>query len=414
MAVLRGRPWEVDALENLHATRSGGSYSHTRAIEGGQAGEWHSFCPICGGGLTVAVGPDGTATLACRNDERPCDPEAVRAQVIRGYVEAPTHTDVTSIRSGRAAIDGATFVLDAPAEVPRVWGDLWASGESFFIVGPQGVGKTTLAQQVALARVGIGPEEVLGMKVEPSPKRVLYLALDRPRQVARSFRRMVAETDREALRDWLVIWPGPLPFDVAAEPERLADFAAGFDADTVVIDSLKDAALELSRDEVGSRVNLAQQHLLAAGIELIVIHHQRKGGPENKKPRSLPDVYGSTWLTAGAGSVVLLWGEPGDPIVELTHLKQPAGEVGPLKVIHDHDAGRSHLHESVDLAEAIDQSRDGLTAMDAARHLFGASDPTDNQREKARRRLDGLVSNGRAKKVGGERGMSASYLTVTR
>ncbi len=33
---------------------------------------------------------------------------------------------------------------------------------------------------------------------------------------------------------------------------------------------------------------------------------------------------GSTWLTSGLGSVIVLDGEPGDPTVELRHLKQPA------------------------------------------------------------------------------------------
>jgi hypothetical protein len=41
------------------------------------------------------------------------------------------------------------------------------------------------------------------------------------------------------------------------------------------------------------------------------------------------DVYGSTWLTAGTGSVILLHGEPGDPIVSMHHLKKPVAEGGP-------------------------------------------------------------------------------------
>ena len=63
--------------------------------------------------------------------------------------------------------------------------------------------------------------------------------------------------------------------------------------------------------------------LVASEIEVVVSHHQRKATGYNKKPTTLADVYGSTWLTAGAGSVVLLWGEAGDPIVELTHLGSP-------------------------------------------------------------------------------------------
>jgi hypothetical protein len=34
--------------------------------------------------------------------------------------------------------------------------------------------------------------------------------------------------------------------------------------------------------------------------------------------------------------MILLNGQPGDPIVSLHHIKQPAAEVGPFKVLHEH------------------------------------------------------------------------------
>ena len=91
-------------------------------------------------------------------------------------------------------------------------------------------------------------------------------------------------------------------------------------------------AAPLSNDDVGSAVNRAIAGVIAQEIEFAGNHHQRKATSENKKPTSLNDVFGSVWITAGAGSVILLWGEAGDPIVELTHLKQPADEVGPLEL----------------------------------------------------------------------------------
>ncbi len=116
------------------------------------------------------------------------------------------------------AEDGAAFILDAEEEVPSLWGRdgevLWAAGEPLQIVGPQGVVKTTLAQRLALHRAGVRDGDLLEMPVEVSAGRTLYIAADRPRQAARSFRRMVAEADREALELGIIVWRGPLPFDL--------------------------------------------------------------------------------------------------------------------------------------------------------------------------------------------------------
>ena len=148
---------------------------------------------------------------------------------------------------------------------------------------------------------------------------------------------------------------------------QLLEFVNAFpEVDTVFVDSLKDVAVGLADDETGSNVNAEHQRLIAAGIELVPLHHQRKASGDNKKPKKLDDVYGSTFLTAGCGSVILLWGQAGDPIVELRHLKQPAGEVGPLTLIHDHARGEIHIHDPVDLTDLVWESG-GITAPETDR-----------------------------------------------
>lgn len=315
------------------------------------------------------------------------------------------------------AVDGARFVLDVPDKIPTIWGDengvLWANGEGLMLVGPDGVGKTSVAQQLVLARIGVR-DSLLGMDVAPAPGRTLYIAADRPRQAASSMRRMVTPADEEILRERLIVWKGPLEFDPVKEQQALREFVDSIgDVSDVVIDSLKDIAPDLVKDEVGSRISIAFQELIASGYELLCLHHQRKEQQGGAKPRRLADVYGSRWLTAGMGSVALLWGEPGDLVVEFRHLKQPEGEIGPLSIVHDHGRGSSTVHEHTSLADALSSARYGLTVADAAQLLFEKSDPSKNEIEKARRGLNKLVDSGRATRQDDPDG-TARYITPER
>jgi hypothetical protein len=298
-------------------------------------------------------------------------------------------------------VPGGDAILDAPAGVESFWGDshssLWACGEPFMLVGPQGVGKTTLMQQVILARIGVRDPHVLSFPVRVDERPVLYLAADRPSQARRSFARMVTEDDRDLLNERLMFWKGPPPFDAGREPDAFAEWVVSSGCSTCIIDSLKDIAADLSKDETGSRVNIAFQRIIANEVELGTLHHQRKATAENKKPKSLSDVYGSTWLTSGHGSVVLLWGSPGDLVVELSHLKQPAEIVGPLDVLHDHEVGESRvLADGVDVRVHFKKGED-VTVRQAAQRLSHTDHPTRNEIEQARRKLTRLVREGKAR-----------------
>jgi ABC-type phosphonate transport system ATPase subunit len=101
---------------------------------------------------------------------------------------------------------GGEFLFDLwDLDVQPLWGEadrvLWADGESLMIVGPNGSGKSTLAQQVVLSLIGVRAPTFLGYPIEslPNGQRVLYLAMDRPRQVQRSMLRMVGASDRRKL-----------------------------------------------------------------------------------------------------------------------------------------------------------------------------------------------------------------------
>lgn len=286
---------------------------------------------------------------------------------------------------------GGSFILDQPDLAPAVWGDgdsiIWAEGEALIIAAPQGAGKTTLALQLVRARLGLTPK-VLGYSVEESQKNVLYLSMDRPSQWRRAGKRLFTEEDRGILDARLAVWPSPPPYDMAQRRDILAVMCQKANADTVIIDSLKDAAIGLTDDSVAAGYNRARQQALSEGIQVLELHHVRKSSGTDAEPSDINGVYGSTWITSGAGSVVSLWGQPGDPVVKWQHLKQPASEVGPFRVVHDHDRGTSEVERQVDPLTMASRTTNGITALFFAECLFETQKPSRAQKEKARRVLE--------------------------
>lgn len=328
------------------------------------------------------------------------NPEATPDQITETLAALATQPARTTGGDWRQGLTpGGTFILDTPDDTPPLWGtggrSLWAPGEALIIAGPQGTGKTTIAQQLGLGRIGF-PEyaELLDLPIAPGEKNLLYLAMDRPAQARRSLRRMVGDTWHTELNQRLTVWPGPPPRDLARNPNLLTEMCRAANADTCIVDSLKDAFLGLTDDEAAAAWNRARQTALREGIQLVELHHNRKpaAGVKSDGP-TISDVYGSTWITSGAGSVILLNGQPGDPIIKLHHLKQPAEEVGPLSIVHDHDHGRSTIWHGVDLLHVV-KIKGRITAQDAAALLYETDKPNPAEREKARRRLDKMTTDG--------------------
>lgn len=296
-------------------------------------------------------------------------------------------------------IGAGAWLAAEPDHVPAVWGDgdevLWAEGEPFLIGGQQGLGKTTLGQRLVVTAVGLGDGQLLGYPVKRF-RRVLYLAMDRPRQAARSMRRMVSPAMYAALDERVLIWRGPPLRDLGKRPGHLLELALAADAELVVIDSLKDAAMKLTDDEVGANVNRAFQFVVAAGIEVGGLHHERKAdGASTSRKAGIDNFYGSTWLTSGCGSVVQLIGNPGDPIVRFHHVKQPVVEVGPFDVLHDHAAGTVTVADRErSPVDIVNRSPRGITARMAAQGLAGTIEVSRTDVAKVRSKLDRAAGKG--------------------
>jgi hypothetical protein len=113
-----------------------------------------------------------------------------RARSLRARQEA---------KEDRRAIGGATWLEQATPGVPAVWGAgdvvLWAEGEPFMLYGPDGVGKTSICQQLVLHMCGVRLEPLLGLPVRRAERPILYVSADRPKQARRSLARMVDAGD---------------------------------------------------------------------------------------------------------------------------------------------------------------------------------------------------------------------------
>ncbi|MEU4639580.1 AAA family ATPase [Micromonospora sp. NPDC023814] len=297
-------------------------------------------------------------------------------------------------------LDGWEFMDEDEGDDIPVWGTqetpVWAVGEPLMIFGPNGVGKSTLSHQLVFARIGL-IKQVLGMPVLASPGKVFYVAADRPKQIKRAMRRLRKPEHREIIKERLVIHKGPLPFDVTIDKDALADLAQSHGATTIFIDSLKDVCSKPSNEESANGYNTARQEAIARGIEWVEDHHNRKASDDNKTPNTIEDVYGSRWLTAGAGSVICLWGEAGSTSVKLTQLKSPGGFLQPQDLTINHATGEMGAHVALGIMDVIrNGGKEGITVADAARFWTGKDKPTKTEMEGARGKLNRLVKQGTA------------------
>jgi len=303
--------------------------------------------------------------------------------------------------------DGGAFIFNHGEPSEPIWGDggqvLWCEGEPLMIAAPIGVGKTTLAQQLVLARLGIRPPELLRLSVDPlrQQDKVLYLAMDRPRQIARSFRRMVDQDDYGKLEKRLDVYVGPPILPIASKPECLVNwidenFPKAVD---VVADSLKDMVVGISNDDAGAALNNAIQLVVASGREWLSLHHPRKPQEKNRTPNEIGDIYGSTWLTAGHGSVVMLWGEAGGVTAELKHLKPVEELVGPLTIFNNHATGTTTVGDTdITATKALQKAgHEGMSLTELTRALHGAVTRATKQR--TRRTMKLLEEQGSVRKL---------------
>ena len=157
------------------------------------------------------------------------------------------------------AVDGLEF-LTGRSNLVRLWGDgdkvLAAQGQGTLIVGPQGVGKSTLGQLFVFTRMRLLPSPtLLDYAVAEDDRPILYLALDRPDQIAQSMARMVDTGNEDVaakLKRQLIV-KTTIPFKADLDPDLFAEYAleTGRDLGLVVCDSVKDLLTDVNSGEAG-------------------------------------------------------------------------------------------------------------------------------------------------------------------
>ncbi|WP_051662446.1 MULTISPECIES: bifunctional DNA primase/polymerase [unclassified Microbacterium] len=280
---------------------------------------------------------------------------AVKAAKVRTFAARVLREERTARYGDSAALDGEAFMFgDVAVDVP-IWGEgddlFWAEGGGLMIPSDQGLGKSLTAQQLIAGRLGIGPGILLGHRVSrlAEGKSIVYLALDRPRQIARSMARLfVTPGERAIAGARLSIWTKPVPIDILGEPYAFADWLEdtfGTNIGDLVIDSVKDLTpANLSNGEVGQALDMAWKECRARGMSTLVLHHERKTGNDesrsNRQP-SLDNIYGSVWLTSGMDSILHIQGKQGENVVTYTHLKAIINMLEPITAMHDQEHGRT-------------------------------------------------------------------------
>lgn len=342
------------------------------------------------------------AAAAREHGEPAADPDVLQAEANARALRSARASEYAKqvLAAERAAnkassvdriVDGSDFLFGDDSTEATVWGSvdtpIWASGESLMIFGPPGLGKSTLSHLLVFARLGLIPS-VLNMPVHDDGGNVFYIAADRPKQIRRAMKRLALPEHLDTLKKRLIVHRGPLPVDICQTKNWLADEAERHGATTVVIDSIKDVCSKPSGDDEANGYNTARQELIARNIELIENHHNRKAGGDNRAPNTVDDVFGSRWLTGGAGSILCLWGQPGDTVAKFIHLRGPGELHLPMDVLLDKERGQITPYDHLDLDDLVRMAGiNGITVQELAGRLNGTEEPSKSQIESVRTRL---------------------------
>lgn len=225
-------------------------------------------------------------------------------------------------------IVGLNTLLKSKREIKWLIPGLLESNGSLLLTGPNGVGKTQFSLNIAIA-LALG-QSILNFSIA-EPSKILFVSLEMGWEQLKSF--LASITSRlpaellTILEEQLLLLPlgeGIQLNTNEKHQQALEKAIEEYRPNGIFMDSLGAA---ISGDlgnhaTVQPYIDFNDRLRNRYGIFSWVIHHHRKqSGKEIRKPTTVDDVYGDTYITGRASTVYCLWPTKEPNLVEMIPLK---------------------------------------------------------------------------------------------
>lgn len=246
----------------------------------------------------------------------------------------------SEVEEGLQYIYGMQEFLDSSIEVEWAINDFLEVGGMGIIASAPGVGKTQVSIQLGIA-CALGTN-FLGWQ-PARPMRITLLSLEMSHVALKKFMQTIAgaytEDEIKLLDENLKIIPLGEMLDLNRELPKafLYSLLEQTKPDGLIIDSLKKLTSKALDEEVVTGIN---NHLgilrKKFGCFVWLIHHNRKQNGDNKRPDSLDDIYGSTYITAEVTAALLLYRDRATKQLTVYNVKNRLHEErDPFNVVRD-------------------------------------------------------------------------------
>ena len=237
-------------------------------------------------------------------------------------------------------------------------GLLWAKGAPLYIAGSEGTGKTFLLLQYV--RAAFSNEKWLGrFRVAPLERheRIVILNMDRPEPLKIRLGQIIETMALPPMphRIQMLQMSDLQGKNLINDPTLLKDICRETESTHVLIDGLDRLLEDVTADQGGRAVADGMTHALSGGFQVMATMHlvkSRDNAPANNRSR---DVYGSQYLGASAGSLLVL-NKESETCITLKQRKNIVGhEPFDGRVIHDHPEHRSTYQSDLSVSEAMQE-----------------------------------------------------------